>query len=168
MGLIQTVGLVEGALQGRMVRVAPGGRMKAELRQEEGAEETAMADRANRLVETWEEVPEAGAIWDRAPVRQALVLLMEATVPREEVAAEQVVAEQGGRRHMGVTVGMAAMGRSGTQLTAQAAVGEEVQAAVRHRQMALVVRAVFMAAARVGLAMTIPATEPRAVRASSC
>ncbi len=55
--------------------------------------------------------------------------------------------------------------QSGTQLTAQAVVAEEVQAV---RRRAPVVRAAFMEAARVGLAMTIPAMELRAVQASSC
>jgi hypothetical protein len=118
-----------------------------------------MVVRADRQVEP-QEVLEGRTIWDRAPARQALVLVAEATVPLEEVVAEQRV-----RRHMGVTVGMAAMERSGTQLTAQAAVAEEVQAV---RQRAPVVRAVFMAAPRVGLAMTIPAMKLRAVQASSC
>jgi hypothetical protein len=120
-----------------------------------------MAVRADRQLKAQtQEVPEARTIWDRARERQALVLVAEATVPLEEVAEEQGVC-----RHMGATVGMAALERSGTQLTAQEAVAEEVQVV---QQRAPVVRAAFMAAARVGLAMTIPATESRAVRASSC
>jgi hypothetical protein len=120
-----------------------------------------MAVRVDRQVKAQtQEVPEARTIWGRALARQALVMVAEATVPLEEVAAEQEVC-----RHMGVTVGMAALERSGTQLTAQEAVAEEVQAV---QQRAPVVRAVFMAAARVVLAMTMPAAEPQAVRASSC